>query len=250
MSDKKPKVVRMATADEAASPVDSVPRGIEVLIKKAAVDAEFRAFLIAEREAAATRIGLKLTPAEATLLHAIPPAQLEATISRTRVAPRTRNAFLGYTAAVMLAALGATAPLAVGFTGTCGGAAPDIHNTFEDRTHCSVSGVSVKPEDATGNRSLQFITDFLVSRQERFREDYLDGIHTQPMINSGHITLGGVLGKDGTFSYLTTIENTIMSDAATKLLVESAKSLQFPATDGDMVQVTFTININVQGAAE
>lgn len=250
MSDKKPKVVRMATAGEAASPADSVPRGIEVLIKKAAVDTEFRAFLIAEREAAATRIGLKLTPAEAMLLHAIPLAQLEATISCTRVAPRTRNAFLGYTAAVMLAALGATAPLAVGFTGSCGGAAPDIHNTFEDRTACSVTNVSVKPEDGTGNRSLQFVTDFLAGNRERFRNAFLDGIRSQPMINSGHITLGGVLGKDGTFSYITTIENTIMSDAATEALLETARALQFPATDGDMVQVVFTININVLGAAE
>jgi len=250
VSDKKPKVVRMATAGDTASPADSVPRGIEVLIKKAAVDSEFRAVLLAEREAAASRIGLKLTPAEATLLHAIPRVQLDVTISRTRVAPRTRNAFLGYTAAVMLAALGATAPLAVGFTGSCGGAAPDVHHTFKDRTFCSITNVSVKPEESTGSRSLEFITDFLVSKQERFREDYLDGIRTQPMINSGHITLGGVLGGDGKFSYLTTVENTIMSDAATDALMETAKSLQFPTSDTDMVQVIFTIKINVQGAAE
>jgi hypothetical protein len=250
MPNKKPKVVRMATADGSESQASSVPRGIEVLIKKAAIDAEFRAILLAEREAAAKRIGLTLTPAEVMLLRAIPTAQLEATISHTVVAPRTRNAFLGYTAAVMLAALGATAPLAVGFTGTCGGAAPDIHHTFGDRTTCSITNVSVKPEDSTGNRSLKVITDFLVDNQSRFRAAFLDGIDTQPMVNSGHITLGGVLGKDGKFSYLTTVENTIMSDAARDNIVEAARDLQFPPSDGDIVQVVFTIDVDVMGAAE
>jgi hypothetical protein len=242
--------VRMATAGGSESQAASIPRGIEVLIKKAAVDVEFRAILLAEREAAATRIGLKLTPAEKTLLNAIPSAQLEATISRTVVEPRTRNAFLGYTAAVMLAALGATAPLAVGFTGGCGGAAPDIHHTIADRTLCSINSVSVKPEDSTGNRSLKFITDFLVGNQERFRKAFLAGIESQPMINSGHITLGAVLGSDGKFKYVSTLENTIMSDAAVDELVESVKSLQFPASDTDIVQVIFTIDMMVMGAAE
>ena len=86
-----------------------VPRGIEVLVKKASVDAEFRALLLAKRAEAAAEIGLALDPAEAAMLQAIPAAQLEATIEHTTVNPMTRAAFLGKAAALMLAALGAQA---------------------------------------------------------------------------------------------------------------------------------------------
>jgi len=44
-------------------PVEPIPRGIEVLIKKAAVDPEFRSLLIEKRDAAAREIGLALDPA-------------------------------------------------------------------------------------------------------------------------------------------------------------------------------------------
>jgi len=88
-------------------PVGPIPRGIEVLLKKAAVDPEFRKALLERRAAAATDIGLELVPAEAAMLAAVPAAQLEAIIERTSVAPQLRAAFLGRAAAVMLAALGA-----------------------------------------------------------------------------------------------------------------------------------------------
>lgn len=55
-----------------------IPRGIEVLIKKAAVDAEFKAVLLQRRAAAADEIGLVLEPAEKAMLAAMPEAQLEA----------------------------------------------------------------------------------------------------------------------------------------------------------------------------
>jgi hypothetical protein len=88
-------------------PVGPIPRGIEVLIKKAAIDPEFKVLLLAEREAAALQIDLALDPAEAMMLRAAPAAQLEAIIARTTVAPNLRSAFLGRAAAVMLVALGA-----------------------------------------------------------------------------------------------------------------------------------------------
>ena len=86
-----------------------VPRGIEVLVHKAAVDAEFKALLLERRAGAAAEIGLRLSPPEALLLDSIPAAQLEAVIASTRVSPDNRRAFLGKAAAVMLAALGAVA---------------------------------------------------------------------------------------------------------------------------------------------
>jgi hypothetical protein len=54
----------------------AVPRGIEVLVKKAAVDLEFRELLLEQRGGAAAAIGLELDPAEAAMLSAIPREQL------------------------------------------------------------------------------------------------------------------------------------------------------------------------------
>jgi hypothetical protein len=84
------------------------PRGIEVLLKKAAVDPEFRTLLLADRNAAANAISLHLDTCEEMMLNAVPAAQLQRIIENTRVKPEQRFAFLGKAAAVMLAALGTT----------------------------------------------------------------------------------------------------------------------------------------------
>jgi hypothetical protein len=89
-------------------PVGPIPRGIEVLVKKAAVDAEFRQILLDRRASAAGEIDLKLEPSETAMLNAVPTAQLEAIIARTTVHPKQRPAFLGRVAAVMIVALGAS----------------------------------------------------------------------------------------------------------------------------------------------
>jgi len=83
----------------------AVPRGIEILLKKAAVDESFRKTLLSDRSNAADAIGLTLKPVETAMLKAIPKPALEQMISATKVQPRLRQAFMGYTAAVMLAAL-------------------------------------------------------------------------------------------------------------------------------------------------
>ncbi len=83
-----------------------LPCGIEVLIKKAAVDAEFRRLLLDRRADAAKAIDLALDPAEAAMLDVIPASQLEAIVSSTRVDAKLRPALLGKAAAVMIAALG------------------------------------------------------------------------------------------------------------------------------------------------
>ena len=86
--------------------VGAIPRGIEVLVKKASVDAEFKATLLDKRADAAGEIGLELTSSEAAMLNTIPRRQLEAIITATKVKPEGRRVFLGKVASLMLAAVG------------------------------------------------------------------------------------------------------------------------------------------------
>jgi hypothetical protein len=85
----------------------TVPRGIEVLVKKAAVDPAFRELLLEQRGAAAAAIELALDPAERAMLNAIPRAQLVQIVGQTVVPLEQRRVFLGRIAAAMLAVLGA-----------------------------------------------------------------------------------------------------------------------------------------------
>jgi len=96
-----------------------VPIGIEVLLKKAAVDPDFSAELVEKRSRAADLIGLELSEAEAVMLDGVPGEQLEKFIANTRVSPKLRPVFRGYAAAAMLAALGvAVAGCIPAFTGS------------------------------------------------------------------------------------------------------------------------------------
>lgn len=83
------------------------PRGLEVLLKKASVDEEFRALLLEKRSEAGQTIALTLDPAEAAMLDAMPADHLEAIVRRTCVREEDRRVFLGKVASVMLAALAA-----------------------------------------------------------------------------------------------------------------------------------------------
>jgi len=87
-----------------------IPRGIEVLVKKAAVDPQFKQLLFDKRDEAAGAIGLTLDPAEVMMLRAAPLEQLEAIVAGTEVPDQQRRAFLGTAAAVMLAAIGVSTP--------------------------------------------------------------------------------------------------------------------------------------------
>jgi acyl carrier protein len=87
----------------------SVPRGVEVLLRKASVDPQFKKLLLQDYAAAADSIGLALAPGEAEMLSAAPAGQLEAIIARTTVPQEHRRAFLGQAAAAMLAIVGAAA---------------------------------------------------------------------------------------------------------------------------------------------
>lgn len=86
--------------------LQGIPRGIEVLIKKASVDPEFRSVLLEKRASAATEIELELSAAEAALLNAIPATQIEKIIENAKVPDEHRRLFLGKVAAAMLAVLG------------------------------------------------------------------------------------------------------------------------------------------------
>ena len=81
------------------------PRGIEVLLKKAAIDPEFRELLLSDPQAAAQSIALELTPVEQAMLQNIPGEQLTVIINQTEVPQQQRRAFLGTSAKVMLAVL-------------------------------------------------------------------------------------------------------------------------------------------------
>lgn len=84
----------------------SIPRGIEVLVKKAAVDPAFRELLFEQRGAAAAAIELELDPAENAMLSAIPREQLAQIVSQTTVPDEQRRVFLGRLAVAMLAIIG------------------------------------------------------------------------------------------------------------------------------------------------
>jgi hypothetical protein len=100
--------VRISLPRKAINLLRGIPRGVEVLIKKAAVDPAFKKTLLAKRSRAADDIALNLEPAEAAMLDAVPEEQLRAIIGRTKVSPNLRPAFLGAVAAAMLAALAAS----------------------------------------------------------------------------------------------------------------------------------------------
>lgn len=92
----------------AGTSIGPIPHGMELLVKKAAVDPEFRSVLLARRAEAASEIeGLVLEPAEIAMLNGIPAEQLEAIIAATKVPEGTRRALLGKVTVVALAAVGA-----------------------------------------------------------------------------------------------------------------------------------------------
>jgi hypothetical protein len=86
-------------------PIGQIPRGLEVLLKKASVDAEFRELLLADANQAAASIELALDPVESAMLQTIPKEQLLAIINQTEVPQVHRRTFLEKSAAAMLLVL-------------------------------------------------------------------------------------------------------------------------------------------------
>jgi hypothetical protein len=90
-------------------PIGTIPRGLEILIKRAAIDPEFKTLLLAKRSGAAGEVDLTLEPTEAAMLDSVPAEQLQAIIANTRVPEASRRALLGKVTATTLAALGVAA---------------------------------------------------------------------------------------------------------------------------------------------
>ena len=124
----------------AGLPIGTIPRGIEVLVKKAAVDAEFRLVLLDQRADAAAVIGLQLEPAEAMMLRAISREQLATIVARTSVPETQRRTFLGQAASAMLATLGLA-------SASCHGSrTPPPAGIAPDRPHPDKAGPSDPPQ--------------------------------------------------------------------------------------------------------
>jgi hypothetical protein len=110
--------------------VGVTPRGVEVLVKKASVDPEFRKILLEKRGDAAQEIDLELTEAEKKMLSSISVEQLEKIIDNTKVEPEHRAVFLGTAGKLMLAVVVGVAVVSVmmpslGHTVSTAGISPD-----------------------------------------------------------------------------------------------------------------------------
>ena len=123
----------------AGLPIGTIPRGIEVLVKKAAVDAKFRLVLLDQRADAAAVIGLQLEPAEVMMLRAISREQLATIVARTSVPETQRRTFLGQAASAMLATLGLACA-------SCHSRTPPPAGIAPDRPHPDKAGPSDPPE--------------------------------------------------------------------------------------------------------
>jgi hypothetical protein len=80
-------------------PRGRIPRGIETLLKRAALDPDFRQRLLDQRGKAAGEIGLRLTMAETVILASVPRKQLTGMIDRMQVSEEERRVLLEQTSA-------------------------------------------------------------------------------------------------------------------------------------------------------
>lgn len=120
------------TERAAAGGQNKIPRGVEILVKRASVDSAFRQALIERRSKAAREIGLVLSVAERAMLDAVPVAQLEGIIEHTKVSEAEREALLrqGDDAASSAFPLSDSRP--PGYTGRTRGIRPHWEDRFED----------------------------------------------------------------------------------------------------------------------
>jgi len=86
-----------------------VPRGIEVLLRKAAVDEAFRESLLADFESAAKSIDLKLSTGERAVFGSVTSEALSGMIARVEVPAEHHSVFKGRIAAAMLTIVAGTA---------------------------------------------------------------------------------------------------------------------------------------------
>ena len=105
--------------------IGSIPVGIDVLVKKASVDSEFRQILLEKRGEAANKIGLELTQAEQEMLSSISLEQLEKIIQNTKVKSEHQSIFRGKAVKLMLAAAAGLAVVSMFSVMSTAGISPD-----------------------------------------------------------------------------------------------------------------------------
>lgn len=82
--------------------IGDIPRGIEILMKKAAVDPKFRKLLLENPKKAAEQIELQLDATELAMLQSAPKEQLNQIIDQTEVPFHVRRNLLKATTAVAI----------------------------------------------------------------------------------------------------------------------------------------------------
>lgn len=117
MADRK---IRMATSDNndeqghtivggrpqaPRSMRGDIPRGLEILVKRAAIDSAFKSALLTKRDKIAEELDIPLDPSEKAMLACIPADHLEKMIKATEVPPAQHKLLAKGTAAAMLALL-------------------------------------------------------------------------------------------------------------------------------------------------
>jgi hypothetical protein len=100
--------------------------GIETVLALAAVDPDFAARLLEDRDAALEASGVALSPTQRQVLRTIPPAALRGMIERfcARIPEHDRRSFLGRSATALLTLVAGTSVLGAG-GGGYGGIQPD-----------------------------------------------------------------------------------------------------------------------------
>jgi len=240
------------------------PRGIEILVKKASVDGEFKRYLLAERSGAAARIGLELDTAEAAMLDAIPEAQLVAIIEKTKVAPLLRPAFMGYAAAAMLAAVGgfATDNTDVIDQGCLGNTdylyVFSVYRQHEDgmfSTYFSPDSAITYVDSSAGARpdtpkrpnrlsdDMRNVIDKKISGYESHVSSiYNKVIETEPDMKSGIVRITFIVNRDGTKSDIELLSNSTGSPLLASYLINMVEGIFFGPINEGKIRVIYPLS--------
>jgi hypothetical protein len=175
--------------------VGAIPRGVEVLLKKASVDPEFRKLLLEQRGDAARAIDLELTEAEREMLAHIPAEQLEQIITNTKVKPRHRAIFLGTAGVLMLAAVIGLVPYSLVRCTTLGISPDEIRRV---RVASQDAEDTDDPNASDQNLALEQVLKALEDQRHRdprlltlgIRPDEVDGNTAVPNPNALKVMLG------------------------------------------------------------
>lgn len=178
-----------------------IPRGIEVLLRKASVDAAFKELLLRERGGAAEAIGLKLESGEAMMLTAATAEQLEAVIARTVVPQEHRRAFLGQAASVMLATLGTMMSITSGCEEETKGIRPD-------RPPTRTTGGS-RPDRMDHSQGTRPHPMPLAEKERSVEERVIEIISNRTGVEANRITRNDTLVKDPHVRYLVELRRII-----------------------------------------